>query len=185
MKPLAYFIFLSLTFAAFAQTNRPYSAVYCDRWTSGDGSRSGYSLYRQMDHRDIGNAIFSEYYECRDAAEVANQSGNDITCAKYYNRNTQRSFYSVYKISSLQDLGRWGFSDFYTCQTSVRYSRRNIFCATYVKNNSESGFSPWDIRTNQDVGTTFYSNMEGCLQRLGVKERIEIDKKLINIAEEK
>lgn len=142
--------------SAFAQR------VYCDQWTSQ--TQSGFSVYRANDQKDIGNAFFVSFRECREAADAANDARNGIVCSPY--RDSSANGYSVYRIRDGKDLGSSVFSDFASCQTAVTYSQRNVFCAPYSNTSGQSGYSFWSVSTGKDIGTTIFTSMDECLNYL-------------------
>jgi hypothetical protein len=144
---------------------RPYSSdVYCAFYA--EGNVQGYSLYREYDRRDIGNAIWkagSSTYECDEAAELANYVRQDIVCGRYAQNG--KASYSIYRIHDNQDLGKATMSSFDTCQQVVRSARHGLFCSTYI-HNGQTWWSVYDIRTGNDLGSKVYASFETCLSVL-------------------
>jgi hypothetical protein len=144
-------------------TRPPRRRVYCDYYE--DSNTWGYSLYRYRDYKDIANAVFKERWECDEAARVANLANNGIVCAKYHNSSSGRTNYSVYRIRDNKDLGNSVITDFTECQYAIEYSARGIFCSTYSR-GSQRGWSPYSVRSGDDLGTKIYSSVYSCVDSL-------------------
>jgi hypothetical protein len=161
MKLILAIIIFSISSLSFAQRGRP-SGLYCDNYVTREGVR-GYSIIREYDRADLGNAIFRNLYDCQVSVKAAR---NGIVCSTYYNRNTQVTSYSIYRVSDLKDLGNRTFSALDSCNKAVSMSIRDTFCAPYSGSNGRSGYSFYSIRSGTDIGTTLFPTLDSCLERL-------------------
>jgi hypothetical protein len=136
------------------------NAVFCDIYRNE--RVSGFSLFRERDGTDLGNAVWNDArHECDSAARVANEQRAGIACSRFYNKTNNTTSYSVYRIADNKDLGKATIGNFEDCQSSVKSARDGIFCSTYIK-NGETWWSMYEIRTNQDIGANVYTTLEKC-----------------------